>query len=757
MPSFPGQRLLNNTAQVIRERAHQLQHLNRHDLMNEYTPAPLNKYWNAATVSCVTLILLLAPGLFVRVPLAALWVGLSFVLACIQGVYVVYQLVMIALSLALLILLRVAKNAYTLLTKLWYRQPKWRRRLEALQTADSWQEYERNASSIKEDEWTDDESDMPAAALLRRAIDDLAAARDASSRDGFRTLRFALSGCVKRNHLGIEDRQWYPARSPLRTKRLVDAYLDEVCSSLEKVAATQSVPVDEKARFFDQVRRTVGVTALCLSGGGAVTMYHGGHILGLIEAGLYEHVHVVSGTSGGAIMAAMYGCKTRKELLRDILVPHVSTDYKRDGIQGKEGLHFFPPLFRQLVTFASKRVLVDRDQFKRVCDFYWGTITFEEAYNRTKKVLCISVQAQRVLGAGSAQRLLMNHVTTPHVTLSSAVAASCALPGIMRPQRLEAKDDQGNVRPFEVDGVSWIDGSIQADVPFKRMATLFNVSNFVVAQVNFHVKPIVDDSARVEEHWAVPSLARHYERWTGAAELSVRMRATMLSQLGLMPTLYGNSVRKVFSQKYHGDVTVSPRFTFGESVGFKVICNPSVADMKHYLRGGKRALWPHVCRITRMVRLESCLADCWATLRAERRRSFGDLGALAPENNLPNSAIGRDVHGVGHDDGSPERRKVAFSTTEVHRDSPSYRQLEWEYRRLQTRLERLRSENLDLRGRLKSVAALCAVQPPQRPGTPASRTSPPTQISVDAATSASRICTKPQSPERPASPREIGC
>ena len=128
MPAFPGQRLLNQTAHFIGERAQQLQHLNRHDLMNEYTPAPLNKYWNAATVSCVTLILLLAPGLFVRVPLAALWVGLSFVLACIQGVYVVYQLVMIALSLSLLILLRVAKNAYTLITKLWYRQPPWRRR-----------------------------------------------------------------------------------------------------------------------------------------------------------------------------------------------------------------------------------------------------------------------------------------------------------------------------------------------------------------------------------------------------------------------------------------------------------------------------------------------------------------------------------------------------------------------------------------------------------------------------------------------------
>jgi len=717
MPAFPGQRLLNQTAQFIKERADQLQHLSRNDIangLNEYTPAPLQRYWNAATVSCVAATLLLAPGLFVRVPLAALWVGLSFILACIQGVYVVYQLVMIALSLSLLILLRVAKNAYALLAKLWYRQPKWRRRLEALQTSNSYAEYERNAKKINEEDWVDDEGDMPAAALLRRAIDDLAAARDASSRDGFRTLRFALSGCVKRNHLGIEDRQWYPARSPLRTKRLVDAYLDEVCSSLKKVAATETVNVDDKARFFDQVRRTVGVTALCLSGGGAVTMYHGGHILGLIEAGLYEHVHVVSGTSGGAIMAAMFGCKTRKELLRDILVPHVSTDFKRDGVQAKEGLHFFPPLLRQFSLFVSKRVLVDRDQFKKVCDFYWGDVTFEEAYARTRKVLCISVQAQRVLGAGSAQRLLMNHVTTPHVTLSSAVAASCALPGIMRPQRLEAKDDLGKVKPFEVDGVSWIDGSIQADVPFKRMATLFNVSNFVVAQVNFHVKPMINDSARVREPIAWASLARHYERWTGAAELSVRMRATMLSQLGLMPTLYGNSVRKVFSQKYHGDVTVSPRFTFGESVGFKVVCNPTVQDMRHYLRGGKRAVWPHACRIQHMVRLESCLADCWATLRAERRRSFGDLGALAPENNLPNAAVGNDI---GIDDGSPERRKVAFADV----NSTSYRQLEWEYRRLQTRLERLRSENLDLRGRLKAVASLSAVPPPARQGAPASR------------------------------------
>jgi hypothetical protein len=38
---------------------------------------------------------------------------------------------------------------------------------------------------------------------------------------------------------------------------------------------------------------------------------------------------------------------------------------------------------------------------------------------------------------------------------------------------------------FEVDGVTYVDGSLSMDLPFKRMATLFNVSNFIVSQVTF--------------------------------------------------------------------------------------------------------------------------------------------------------------------------------------------------------------------------------------------------------------------------------
>lgn len=345
---------------------------------------------------------------------------------------------------------------------------------------------------------------------------------------------------------------------------------------------------------------------------GAITMYHGGHLLGLIEAGVYDHIHVVSGTSGGSIMAAMVGCKTKEEMLREVLVPWVSTDFKRNGEQGRRRLRFFPPLWRQMINFARTRVLVDSKKFKETCDFYWGDVTFQEAHERTGKVLCISVSAQRADGqSDSVQRLLMNHITTPHVTLASAVAASCALPGILRPQRLEAKDSNGIVAPFEVDGVSWIDGSIQvrtasvsrrpsrnnlspqADVPFKRMATLFNVSNFIVAQVNFYVRLVVEDSSTsllansgAHSFWSANFL-NAYRRLVGAAELSVRMRATMLSQLGLMPSLYGNNLRKVFSQKYHGNVTISPRFTYMQTIGVSAICNPTVVCRVGYFFGDR--------------------------------------------------------------------------------------------------------------------------------------------------------------------------
>ena len=64
-------------------------------------------------------------------------------------------------------------------------------------------------------------------------------------------------------------------------------------------------------------------------------------------------------------------------------------------------------------------------------------------------------------------------------------------PGIMKPNKLLCKNQQGKIIPFESDGSHWVDGSIGSDVPFKRMSALFSVSNFIVSQVNFHIVPFI--------------------------------------------------------------------------------------------------------------------------------------------------------------------------------------------------------------------------------------------------------------------------
>jgi len=65
-------------------------------------------------------------------------------------------------------------------------------------------------------------------------------------------------------------------------------------------------------------------------------------MLALIESGTYQDIKVISGTSGGSISAAMCALKTPEELLRDVCVPHVSTDYGLTGQQQKENIRWFP-------------------------------------------------------------------------------------------------------------------------------------------------------------------------------------------------------------------------------------------------------------------------------------------------------------------------------------------------------------------------------------------------------------------------------
>jgi predicted acylesterase/phospholipase RssA len=108
------------------------------------------------------------------------------------------------------------------------------------------------------------------------------------------------------------------------------------------------------------------------------------------------------------------------------------------------------------------------------------------------------------------------------------------------------------LEPFEVDGVEWIDGSVQADLPFQRISTLFAVSSFIVSQVrcfaqtelslverwwclkrfdlslektNFHIVPLL-----LKAHH--PNRKSMYWQIFQTIEWDIRSRALKLSRLG---------------------------------------------------------------------------------------------------------------------------------------------------------------------------------------------------------------------------------
>mmetsp|Transcript_23133 Transcript_23133/g.54693 ORF Transcript_23133/g.54693 Transcript_23133/m.54693 type:complete len:860 (+) Transcript_23133:327-2906(+) len=436
-------------------------------------------------------------------------------------------------------------------------------------------------------------------------------------------LEFLLSGVVKRNHLGLENLLVSNARDvevcgqykfSASTRKAIAAYYDVVSQGLElladddqfdkeeinhiKRAATAS-KLRERIILFRKMKQNIGRTALMLSGGGAQALYHVGTLRALIDANLYHKIKVVSGTSGGSIAAACCAMFTPKEILENCCVSTVAEDFMLNGEMKRNNISWFPPIPDMIRCWLKQRVLIDSEYFHRTCEHYWGTTTFAEAFARTGKHVCITVSASRAQ-SDAAQRLLLNHIATPHVTLASAVSASCALPGVMKPAKLKTKNSMGKIEDFEVDGVEWIDGSVQADLPFQRISTLFNVSNFVVCQTNFHVVPFLNKEQTNRSA---------YRRLFETIEWDIRSRALKLSRLGLFPKLFGHDISKVFKQKYHGNLTLVPRFTTLQTFGLNVLLNPNVKQMEHYLRYGQLAAWPYLRVLRYMLRLEISLDE----------------------------------------------------------------------------------------------------------------------------------------------------
>jgi predicted acylesterase/phospholipase RssA len=112
-----------------------------------------------------------------------------------------------------------------------------------------------------------------------------------------------------------------------------------------------------------------------------------------------------------------------------------------------------------------------KDWERRVRYFTNGDTTFEEAYKKTGRVLCITLSAT----TKKAPPVLINYITAPNVTIASAVLASAAVPGFIDPMKLQVKDENGVVKNQAKQDEEYRDGSIESDIPTNGLAEMVRV------------------------------------------------------------------------------------------------------------------------------------------------------------------------------------------------------------------------------------------------------------------------------------------
>lgn len=222
-----------------------------------------------------------------------IWLGVSALLSifhilfsCYQGFRIIGDLVALAI---LKFYIKIARFCVNIID--FSPQYKWR---SQMRRAESYREWYLCAQCTDQAEgnleWRETSADFPNSSKLASTTEHLRHCRE--TRD-IKTLLFELPGIVKRNHLGIDNHELHN-HCLTGTKRVIDEFLTEVENCLQFIADYTSddnlLSLENKLSFFQKLSRNLGQTALCLSGGGSLSMYHMGVIRALIESGNYANV-----------------------------------------------------------------------------------------------------------------------------------------------------------------------------------------------------------------------------------------------------------------------------------------------------------------------------------------------------------------------------------------------------------------------------------------------------------------------------------
>ncbi|KAF9579636.1 hypothetical protein BGW38_004031 [Lunasporangiospora selenospora] len=431
---------------------------------------------------------------------------------------------------------------------------------------------------------------------------------------------FLLRTSLSRN-LGNVGRPQLYAHTIIGTKRLIEDYNTEVIRQLNDICNIESedFSMAAKLEFFTHTRQAFGRTALLLSGGAAMGLIHIGVIKSLHESKLLPRI--ISGSSCGSIIAAILCTKTDEEIPTMLQFDRFNcTCFYSDEEKGD--------VLARLIHFLKNGALFDAQVLQKALKENIGEVTFQEAYNRTRRVLNVTVSTS----SNFDMPRLLNYLTAPNVLIWSAVATSCAAPFIYNSAPLMAKDKNGEEVQWNPSRYHWIDGSVDNDLPMNKLSELFNVNHFIVCQVNPYIVPFLQNSlARSPVNRALGWML--YQ-----ARSEIQHRLNQLSILGVTPGLI-HKTQAIMSQRYYGDITIVPCLDVEDYIN--IVTNPTVESLVNATLKGERATWPKISIIKNHCSIEHTLDDIIYRLRLSRFEAHRPFPQTRPAmNSVPRESNG---------------------------------------------------------------------------------------------------------------------
>jgi predicted acylesterase/phospholipase RssA len=374
-------------------------------------------------------------------------------------------------------------------------------------------------------------------------------------------------------------------RCRVGTKKLVTDYLGEVCAALNLLCDSDvdTLPPMRKRIFLKRAARSFGRSALLLSGGASLGLFHIGVIRELEQQGVLPRV--VTGSSAGSIVAG-------------ILATHTDEEWERLIADGD--WRFEWARLVRLTDLGFGKGLLDQKVLQNCIDRNIPDMTFLEAYQHTNRILNITVSP-----ADSHQfPRLLNYLTAPNVLIRRAALASAAIPGLFPPVQLRAKNFEGKSVAYMPQN-RWIDGSVHEDIPKDKVNRLHNINHYIVSQTNPYVVPFLNED--IEETGLIPFLQDVVIK---APMVQLEHLLELVQQHFDLPGL-GSIIKKAHAmarQTYSGDITIYPERSLLSFT--KAFNNLGPTQLEAMMLEGRRATWPKIERIRNTTQISRTFDDC---------------------------------------------------------------------------------------------------------------------------------------------------